>query len=263
MVAGVLFAEPSAMAQQIPLTPQELEQQNRLQNVIAATTRNLEQGQKQVNGIVYTPRWSSPNPVVWVEPETLSILFVYCLPGEFADSGQEILGGSDLEVLESYSLAVTNDLMVWFMVVENENENIRLPAAAGVICASDVNDAQARVLNPQEQQEINNIIQQFITIQNTQITNIENVINIINNVTTNGTTGPVTPPPTNETGGGTPTECPPGSVFNATSGQCEFLQIFPEEPGISPRQVPEEGDTGGGPQGGSIEGPPSGGDTGE
>jgi hypothetical protein len=206
MIAGVLFAEPSAMAQQIPLTPQELEQQNRLQNVIAATTRNLEQGQKQVDGIVYTPRWSSPNPVVWVEPNSLSVLFVYCLPGEFADSGQEILGGSDLEVLESYSLAVTNDLMVWFMVVENENENIRLPAAVGVICASDANDVQARVLSPQEQQEINNIIQQFITIQNTQVTNIENVINIINNVTTNGTTtGPVTPPPpTNETGGTTP-----------------------------------------------------------
>ena len=282
MVAGVLFAEPSAMAQQIPLTPQELEQQNRLQNVIAATTRNLEQGQKQVNGIVYTPRWSSPNPVVWVEPETLSILFVYCLPGEFADSGQEILGGSDLEVLESYSLAVTNDFMVWFMVVENENENIRLPAAAGVICASDANDAEARVLNPQEQQEINNIIQQFITIQNTQITNIENVINIINNVTTNGTTGPVTAPtnetgtqpPTNETGGGTPTECPPGSVFNATSGQCEFLRIFPEEPGgLAPPEegvpptVGEGGDTGRGPQGGvtvgPTEGPPSGNDTGE
>ena len=291
MIVGVLFAEPSAMAQQIPLTPQELEQQNRLQNVIAATTRNLEQGQKQVNGIVYTPRWSSPNPVVWVEPETLSILFVYCLPGEFADSGQEILGGSDLEVLESYSLAVTNDFMVWFMVVENENENIRLPAAVGVICASDANDAEARVLNPQEQQEINNIIQQFITIQNTQITNIENVINIINNVTTNGTTGPVTPPtnetgtqpptnetgtqpPTNETGGGTPTECPPGSVFNATSGQCEFLQIFPEEPGgLAPPEegvpptVGEGGDTGRGPQGGvtvgPTEGPPSGNDTGE
>ncbi|MDQ3807654.1 MAG: hypothetical protein M3298_05750 [Thermoproteota archaeon] len=284
MVVGILFAAPSAMAQQIPLTPQELEQQNRLQNVIAATTRNLEQGQKQVDGIVYTPRWSSPNPVVWIEPETLSVLFVYCLPGEFAESGQEILGGSDLEVLESYSLAVTNDLMVWFMVVENENENIRLPAAVGVICASDANDAQARVLSPQEQQEINSIIQQFITIQNTQVTNIENVINIINNVTTNGTTGPVTPPtnetgggtqpPTNETGGGTPTECPLGSVFNATLGQCEFIQIFPEEPGgLAPPEegvpptVGEGGDTGRGPQGGVTVGPTeeplSGNDTGE
>src|SRR5918911_540681 len=203
MIAGVLFAEPSAMAQQIPLTPQELEQQNRLQNVIAATTRNLEQGEKEVNGVVFTPRWSNP---VWVEADSLSILFAYCLPGEFADSGQEILGGSQLEVLESYSLAITSNLTGWLMVVENEDENIRLPAAAGVICSSDANDAASRILSTGEQQEINNIISQFITVQSTQVTNIDQVINIINNVTTNGTTtGPVTPPPlTNETGGTTP-----------------------------------------------------------
>ncbi|MDQ3853849.1 MAG: hypothetical protein M3299_13560 [Thermoproteota archaeon] len=200
MVAGILFVAPSAMAQQIALTPEELEQQRRLQDTIAATTRNLEQGEKEVNGVVFTPRWSNP---VWVEADSLSILFAYCLPGEFADSGQEILGGSQLEVLESYALALTGDLMVWFAVVENEDEQNRLPAAVGVICASDLNQAETRVLSPQEQQEINNIIQQFITIQNTQVTNIENVINIINNVTTNGTTtGPVTPPPppTNDTG---------------------------------------------------------------
>jgi hypothetical protein len=233
MVAG-FFAAPSAMAQQIPLTQEELDQQNRLQNEIANTTKNLENGQKQVDGIVYTPRWSN---LVWVQPDSLSILFVYCLPGEFADSGQEILGGSELEVLESYSLAVTNDLMVWFMVVENENENVRLAAAVGAICASDANDAETRVLSPQEQQDINNIIQQFITIQNTQVTNIDQVINIINNVTTNGTTGPVTPPPTNETGGITP---PPPT--NETGG------ITPPPPtnetgGITP--PPPTNETGG------------------
>jgi hypothetical protein len=243
MVAG-FFAVPSAMAQQIPLTQEELDQQNRLQNEIANTTKNLENGQKQVDGIVYTPRWSN---LVWVQPDSLSILFVYCLPGEFADSGQEILGDSDLEVLESYSLAITNDLMVWFMVVENENENVRFPAAVGVICSSDVNDAETRVLSPQEQQDINNIIQQFITIQNTQVTNIDQVINIINNVTTNATTGPVTPPPTNETGGITP---PPPT--NETGG------ITPPPPtnetgGITPpgndtggTQPPRGSDIGGG-----------------
>jgi hypothetical protein len=205
VVGGILFAAPSsAMAQQItattipPLTPEEQEQQNRLQNTIAAITRNLEQGQKEVNGVVYTPRWSNP---VWVEADSLSILFVYCLPGEFADSGQEILGGSELEVLESYSVAVTRDLTGWLMVVENEDENTRLPAAVGVICASDLNDAETRVLSSQEQTEINNIIQNFINIRTTQITNITQVINIINNVTRNGTGGPITPPPTNGTGG--------------------------------------------------------------
>ena len=231
MIASILVAAPSStMAQQQtttttaqpttipPLTPEEQQQQDRLQNTIAATTRNLAQGQKEVDGVVYTPRWSSP---VWVEADSLSILFVNCLPGEFTDAGQEILGGSELEVLESYSLAVTNDLTVWLMVVENENQTNRLPAAVGVICASDLNDAETRVLSPQEQTEINNIIQQFINIRTTQITNITQVINIINNVTTNGTGtttptngtrgngtgGPIIPPPTNGTGGEEQRQC--------------------------------------------------------
>src|ERR687891_98811 len=239
MVAGILFVAPSAMAQQIPLTPQELEQQNRLQNVIAATTRNLEQGEKEVNGVVFTPRWSNP---VWIEADSLSILFAYCLPGEFADSGQEILGGSQLEVLESYALALTGDLMVWFAVVENEDEQNRLPAAVGVICASDINNAETRVLSPQEQQEINNIIQRFITIQNTQVTNIENVINIINNVTTNGTTGPVTPPPpTNETGGITPPTNETGGITPPTNETGGITPPTNETGGITPPTNETEG----------------------
>src|SRR5215216_6402923 len=230
MVASVLFAAaPSAMAQQTntgtatvttppPLTPQEQQQQDRLQSIIAATTRNLIQGQKQIDGLVYTPRWSSP---VWVEPDSLSIVFAYCLPGEFADSGQHILGGSDLEVLESYSLAVTNDLTGWLIVVENENENARLPAAVGVICSSDANDPEARTLSQQEQIEINNIIRQFITVRNTVINNITQVINIINNVTTNQTGGPtpptnVTGPPTNVTGPPTNVTGPPTNVTGPT-----------------------------------------------
>jgi hypothetical protein len=243
MVAG-FFAAPSAMAQQIPLTQEELDQQNRLQNEIANTTRNLENGQKQINGVVYTPRWSN---LVWVQPDSLSILFAYCLPGEFADSGQEILGGSELEVLESYSLAVTNDLMVWFMVVENENENVRLAAAVGAICASDANDAETRVLSPQEQQDINNIIQQFITIQNTQVTNIDQVINIINNVTTNGTTGPVTPPPTNETGGITPPPPPTNETGGITPPPTnETGGITPPGNDTGGTQPPRGSDIGGG-----------------
>src|SRR5215208_4302881 len=188
------------MAQQItatttpPLTPQEQEQQNRLQNEIAATTRNLENGQKQVNGVVYTPRWPS-NPVS-VEPGTLSILFAYCLPGEFADSGQEILGGSELEVLESYSLALTSNVTGWFMVVENEDTQNRLPSAVGVICASDANDAQVRVLSPGEQQ----------------------VINIINNVTSTTTQ--------NGTGGGGGMTAPTNDT-GTTTGQPLIVEILP------------------------------------
>jgi hypothetical protein len=177
------------------LTPQEQEQQARLQNVIAATTRDLNETEKQVSGIVYTPRWSEP---VWVNPNSIAVLVAYCLPGEFADSGQEILGGFGLEVLESYAIDLPQGFMAWMAVVGNEDGNVRLPAALGVICASDLNRADTRVLSPQEQQQINNVISQFVTIQNTQITNIDQVTNIINNVTGTSTT----PPAQNETGGG-------------------------------------------------------------
>jgi hypothetical protein len=168
-----------------PLTPEEQEEQTRLQNVIAATNQNLDEAEKEVNGIVYTPRWSEP---VWVEANSLAVLFAYCLPGEFAESGQEILGGFELEVLESYEIALAQGFMAWMMVIGNEDRQDRLPAAVGVVCASDLNNAQARVLSPEEQQQINNIISQFTTLQNTQITNIDQVINIINDVTTEPTT---------------------------------------------------------------------------
>jgi PKD repeat protein len=201
MVASVLFVAPSsAMAQPQqttatttestattgPLTPQDVRDQNRLQNVTTAITRNLQQGEMQVNGIVYTPRWANP---VWVQPNSLSVLFEYCLPGEFADSGQQILGSRDLQVLESYSLALSPVLTGWLMVVENENQTERSPAAVGVICASDANDPQTRILSPEEQTVIKNVIQQFITIRNIQKTNITQVINIINNITSNQTGG--------------------------------------------------------------------------
>ena len=211
MVGGGVLAVPSTltsttMAQQItapetttrPLAEEELREQNRLLNVTSAITRNLQQGEMKINGIVYTPRWSEP---VWVQPNSVSVLFVYCLPGEYAESGQQILGRRDLNVLESYSLALSPVLTGWLMVVENEHQTERNPAAVGVICASDANDPESRILSPQEQIVINNVIKQFTTVRNIQITNITQVINIINNVTTNGTGGVVTLPPTNNTGG--------------------------------------------------------------
>src|SRR5215216_3821472 len=118
-----------------PLTPQEQEQQNRLQSTIAATTRDLNETEKQIAGVVFTPRWSEP---VWVNANSIAVLVAYCLPGEFADSGQEIVGGFELEVLESYAVDLPQGSMAWMAVVGNEGnvQDGRLPAAVGVICAS-------------------------------------------------------------------------------------------------------------------------------
>ncbi|MFL6524482.1 MAG: PKD domain-containing protein [Nitrososphaera sp.] len=183
-----------------PLTPQELREQNRLTNVINAITRNPQQGEMKINGVVYTPRWSNP---VWVQPNSLSVLFVYCLPGEYADSGQQILGSRDLNVLESYSIALSPVITGWLIVVENQHQTERSPASVGVVCASDANDPETRVLSPQEQIMIKNVIQQFIMIRNIQKTNITQIINIINNITSNQTGGGGNNQTGNQTGGAT------------------------------------------------------------
>src|SRR5918999_5134481 len=132
------LTSPLSSSSSPPLTPQEQEQLTRLQNVIAATNLNLDETEKQIGGIVYTPRWSDP---VWVEPDSASVLVAYCLPGEFAESGQEILGGSglgfELEVLESYEVALPQNFMAWMMVIGNEDRQNRHTGAVGVICASD------------------------------------------------------------------------------------------------------------------------------
>jgi hypothetical protein len=212
-----------------PLTPEEQEQQNRLQSVIAATNQNLDEAEKQVGGVVYTPRWSEP---VWIEPDSLAVLIAYCLPGEFAESGQEILGGFELEVLESYEVALPPDFMAWMMVIGNEDRQNRLPAAVGVICASDLNDAQTRVLSPEEQQQINNVVQQF-----TQVTDIDQVINIINNVTTttppNGNTTATTPTPA------TSTTMPPSNNNNTTNNTGGGADTTPPVPTVPDDMVVE------------------------
>src|ERR671914_293843 len=210
-----------------PLTPEEQEQLTRLQNVIAATNLNLDETQKQIGGVVYTPRWSDP---VWVEPDSASVLVAYCLPGEFAQSGQEILGGSgvgvgyELEVLESYEVALPKNFMAWMMVIGNEDRQNRYPGAIGVIWASDANNAETRVVSPQEQQQINNVVQQI-----NQVTSIDQVINIINNNNINAsnqntTGGTTTPPPAGGTTtppGPQPLRCIEGFTFNPDTDQCE------------------------------------------
>jgi hypothetical protein len=194
IVATILVAGPLAMAQQItpPLTAEEQDDQNKIQDTTNVITQFLNQGQKQIGDTIFTPRWSG---VTWVEPDRLGVLFAQCLPGEFAVSGQMILGSTDLAVRESYSVALPDDLMLWVLIVENQNSDDRIPGAAGVICASDEgiaaqNTQTSFTLSQDFHQQINNIIQEF-TIENTNIANvIQNTlitqINSIINSTING-----------------------------------------------------------------------------
>jgi hypothetical protein len=187
IVVSILVGSPFAIAsqQQVGLTQEEQEEANRMYSVQGLTTQYLEQGDKTIGGLIFTPRWGD---VVFVEPSSVSVILADCLPGEFAVSSQQILGGSDLNVLESYGLSMPNDFMVWLMVVENLNANERLPASVGVICASDrdvdeTNPASTVILQPKVKQTINNIIKQFIKIENKQIINLQQIVNVYQQIT--------------------------------------------------------------------------------
>src|SRR5919202_953763 len=189
IVAGILAGSPLAMAsqQQAGMTQAERAEANRMLSVQGMPTRYLDQGDKQIDGLIFTPRWGD---VAFVEPSTPTVLFADCLPGEFAISGQQILGGPDLKLLESYAVAMPNNFMVWLMVVDNENTHQRLPASAGVICASDKdvdkeNTATTIILQPQIKQKINNIIKQYVKIQNNQIINLQQIINLRQSIVQN------------------------------------------------------------------------------
>jgi hypothetical protein len=187
IVLGILIGSPLAIAslQQAGLTQEEQEKADRMYSVQGLTTQYLEEGDKRIGGLIFTPRWGD---VVFVDPATVSVIFADCLPGEFAVSSEQILGGSDLNVLESYGIAMPNDFMMWLMVVENLNETDKLPASAGVICVSDrdidtENSASTTILRPEYKQQINNIIKQFIKVENNQVVNLQQIINIRQEIT--------------------------------------------------------------------------------
>ena len=127
IVATILVAGPLAMAQQItpPLTAEEQDDQNKIQDTTEnVITQFLTQGQKQIGDTIFTPRWSG---VTWVEPDRSGVPLQNVLPGEYAVSGEMILGRTDLAVRESYSVALPDDLMLWVLIVENQNSDDRIP----------------------------------------------------------------------------------------------------------------------------------------
>ena len=121
----------------------------------------MEKGEKEIGGLVFSLRWSNP---VWVEPGSLGVIFAYCLPGEFTISEKRILGGSELTVRESYAIALPSHFMVWLMVVEDQHRDNRLPAAAGLICASDHEIDEIRILSLRVKLQINNIYSNSLSL---------------------------------------------------------------------------------------------------
>ena len=182
-VAAILFAASLATGPQTAatttttLTPEEED----VEETQETATENLTEEDRDVNGIEFTPRWGA---ISTLEPDSIDVLFADCLDDEFAVSSQFVFETSDIIASQSFPVAFEDDddetAMTWIAVVENTHSTDDKAASIGVICASenDGDDDEDYNLDYSTKTTINNIVKNFIRVENNQIVNLNNIINI-------------------------------------------------------------------------------------
>src|SRR5918992_86228 len=182
-VAAILFAASLATGPQTAatttttLTPEEED----VEETQETATENLTEEDRDVNGIEFTPRWGA---ISTLEPDSIDVLFADCLDDEFAVSSQFVFETSDIIASQSFPVAFEDDddetAMTWIAVVENTHSTDDKAASIGVICASenDGDDDEDYDIDYSTKTTINNIVKNFIRVENNQIVNLNNIINI-------------------------------------------------------------------------------------
>src|ERR687896_211330 len=183
LVAAILFAASLATGPQTAatttttLTPEEED----VEETQETATENLTEEDRDVNGIEFTPRWGA---ISTLEPDSIDVLFADCLDDEFAVSSQFVFETSDIIASQSFPVAFEDDddetAMTWIAVVENTHSTDDKAASIGVICASenDGDDDEDYDIDYSTKTTINNIVKNFIRVENNQIVNLNNIINI-------------------------------------------------------------------------------------
>ncbi|HEX2170172.1 MAG TPA: hypothetical protein VHF65_07725 [Nitrososphaera sp.] len=221
LMAGILLASPLVMTsfaqaqqQAVPdLTAEEEQIQNDIIQTQALALNRLAVVDANQNTDDFRSRWSQ---VAWIEPDSTAAIFVDCLPGTYPQGAQEIFSSSELQLLQSFAVGLSENVYSWLAVVQNEDEDERHAAAIGAICEGDTIDNI----------ELTNTAFLFDIDQTNIIANIQNIINIKQNITvispTNntGTVGGNTTDPETVGGNTTDTETPPptGGASNTTEG---------------------------------------------
>src|ERR671918_199106 len=184
-VAAILFAASLATGPQTAattttttttLTPEEED----VEETQETATENLTEEDRDVNGIEFTPRWGA---ISTIEPDSIDVLFADCLEDEFAVSNQFVFETSDIIASQSFPVAFEDDddviAMTWIAVVENTHSTDDKAASIGVICASENDDDDDDVdIDFSTKTTINNVVKNFIRVENNQIVNLNNIINI-------------------------------------------------------------------------------------
>ena len=180
-VAAILFAASLATGPQTAATTTLTPEEEDVEETQETATENLTEEDRDVNGIEFTPRWGA---ISTLEPDSIDVLFADCLDDEFAVSSQFVFETSDIIASQSFPVAFEDDddetAMTWIAVVENTHSTDDKAASIGVICASenDGDDDDDYDIDYSTKTTINNIVKNFIRVENNQIVNLNNIINI-------------------------------------------------------------------------------------
>jgi hypothetical protein len=182
-VAAILFAASLATGPQTAATTTLTPEEEDVEETQETATENLTEEDRDVNGIEFTPRWGA---ISTIEPDSIDVLFADCLEDEFAVSNQFVFETSDIIASQSFPVAFEDDddviAMTWIAVVENTHSSDDKAASIGVICASENDDGDDDDydynIDASTKTTINNIVKNFIRVENNQIVNLNNIINI-------------------------------------------------------------------------------------
>src|SRR5215210_4242798 len=180
IAAAILFAGPLSTATATTTTTAE-------QKIITtqdASTEQLSESDRDVNGIEFTPRWGAPSTIA---SNTVDVLFAECLEDEFAVSSMFIFETSDVIASQSFPVALPDDTMVWLAVVKNTDTNDARAASIGVICADENNGSGEGDVNLDINTKtiIQNTVKNIIKVENNQIINLGDVVNVYQQITNN------------------------------------------------------------------------------
>src|ERR671914_1204457 len=180
-VAAILFAASLATGPQTAATTTLTPEEEDVEETQETATENLTEEDRDVDGIEFTPRWGA---ISTLEPDSIDVRFADCLDDEFAVSSQFVFETSDIIASQSFPVAFEDDddetAMTWIAVVENTHSTDDKAASIGVICASenDGDDDDDYDIDYSTKTTINNIVKNFIRVENNQIVNLNNIINI-------------------------------------------------------------------------------------
>jgi hypothetical protein len=183
VIATFLFAGSLTTVQQTVVATSISEEEQDVLDTQDEATDNLSESDRDVNGIEFTPRWGG---VSTLQPNDVKVLFADCLEDEFAVSYMSMFESPDVVDYQSFPVAFPDDYMSWLAVVKNTDTTARV-ASIGVICADENSGDEDDDVNidVSTKTTIQNIVNNFVRVENNQVININNIVEVHQRITQN------------------------------------------------------------------------------